>query len=51
MTKDFSLYDNCVMIQLSDEVISNCETFNCGNADLDDFFLNDAKKSIKYVFI
>lgn len=44
MTKDFSLYDNCVMIQLSDEVISNCETFNCGNADLDDFFLNDAKK-------
>ena len=44
MTNGFSLYDNCVMIQLSDEVFANCETFNCGNEDLDDFFLNDAKK-------
>ena len=44
MTKRFSLYDNCVMIQLSDDVFANCETFNCGNADLDDFFMNDAKK-------
>ena len=44
MTTGFSLYDNCVMIQLSDEVFANCETFNCGNEDLDDFFLNDAKK-------
>ena len=32
------------MIQLSDDVFANCETFNCGNADLDDFFMNDAKK-------
>ena len=44
MTNEFSLYDNCVMIQLSDDVFANCETFNCGNEDLDDFFLNDAKK-------
>ena len=44
MTNGFSLYDNCVMIQLSDDVFANCETFNCGNEDLDDFFLNDAKK-------
>ena len=44
MTTGFSLYDNCVMIQLSDEVFANCETFNCGNEDLDDFFLNDARK-------
>ena len=44
MTKRFSLYDNCVMIQLSDDVFSHCDTFYCGNADLDDFFLNDAKK-------
>ena len=44
MTSGFSLYDNCVMLQLSDDVLSNCETFFCGNADLDDFFLNDARK-------
>ena len=44
MTNGFSLYDNCVMIQLSDDVFANCETFNCGNEDLDDFFLNDARK-------
>lgn len=44
MTNRFSLYDSCIMIQLSDEVIANCDNFNCGNADLDDFFMNDAKK-------
>ena len=44
MAEEFSLYDNCVMMQLSDEVLANCEAFTCGNADLDDFFMNDAKR-------
>lgn len=44
MKNNFSLYDDCVMIQLSDEVVENCERFCCGNEDLDDFFRNDAKK-------
>lgn len=44
MTEGFSLYDDCVMIRLSDEVFANCEAFTCGNSDLDDFFMNDAKK-------
>ena len=44
MAEGFSLYDNSVMMQLSDEVFANCETFSCGNADLDDFFINDAKR-------
>lgn len=37
MTEGFSLYDDCVMIRLSDEVFANCEAFTCGNSDLDDF--------------
>ena len=44
MTEGFSLYDNCVMMQLSDEVFANCEDFSCGHLDLDDFFMNDAKR-------
>lgn len=36
MKNNFSLYDDCVMIQLSDEVVENCERFCCGNEDLDD---------------
>lgn len=44
MAEGFSLYDNCVMMQLSDEVFANCEDFSCGHADLDDFFMNDAKR-------
>ena len=44
MTDGFSLYDDCVMVQLSDGVFANCEQFTCGNADLDDFFVNDAQK-------
>ena len=44
MTEGFLLYDNCTMMQLSEKVFANCGSFSCGNADLDDFFLNDAKK-------
>lgn len=33
MTEGFSLYDNCVMIQLSDGVFANCNAFTCGNAE------------------
>ena len=44
MVEGFSLFDNCTMMQLSWEVFAKCDAFSCGNADLDDFFLNDAKK-------
>ena len=44
MAEGFSLYDNCVMMQLSDKVFANCDSFTCGNADLDDIFINDAKR-------
>ena len=44
MAEGFSLYDNCVMMQLSDKIFANCDSFTCGNADLDDFFINDAKR-------
>lgn len=36
------LRDNCQLVKLTDEVLMHCHNFTCGNADLDDFFLNDA---------
>lgn len=36
------LFDNCTMIELSEDVISQGVSFTCGNPDLDDFFLKDA---------
>ena len=43
METDFSLYDNCAMLLYNKEVRENCVPFNCGESDLDDFFLNDAE--------
>lgn len=43
METDFSLYDNCVMLLYNKEVRENYVPFNCGESDLDDFFLNDAE--------
>ncbi len=38
----FTLYDHCVMLSYNDDVRRNCESFSCGEEDLDDFFVNDA---------
>jgi GNAT superfamily N-acetyltransferase len=40
--KTFSLSQDCYMVKLDNEVLSNCNPFSCGDADLDDFFANDA---------
>ena len=42
--KSFDIFDNCTMVQLSDDVYKHCEDFSCGDVDLDDFFINDAQK-------
>ena len=42
--KSFDIFDNCTMVQLSDDVYKHCENFSCGDVDLDDFFINDAQK-------
>lgn len=38
----FSLSDNCEMFKLDDEILRNIAAFSCGDADLDDFFNNEA---------
>lgn len=36
--------DKCTFYELTDDVIAACQSFSCGNADLDDFFKNDATR-------
>lgn len=36
------LQDECSFHLLTEEIISSCEPFSCGDKDLDDFFRNDA---------
>ena len=36
------LRDNCLLLSLSRTILDNSSEFSCGNADLDDFFLNDS---------
>lgn len=38
------LRDNCQLLSLSKKILDDCSEFSCGNADLDDFFLNDSLK-------
>lgn len=38
----FSLYDHCVMLTYTQKVREQCLPFTCGDADLDDFFINDS---------
>ncbi|KAA6301582.1 MAG: hypothetical protein EZS26_002326 [Candidatus Ordinivivax streblomastigis] len=35
------LEENCFFTELSDEVVAQCLSFNCGDDDLDDFFSKD----------
>ena len=36
------LSDNCFFSSYTEDIINSCDTFTCGNEDLDDFFRNDA---------
>lgn len=38
------LLEKCRFLTLDQTTIQNCHPFNCGNPDLDDFFLNDCHK-------
>ena len=37
-----NLLDSCVFSVLSNDIIKDCNSFDCGNDDLNDFFHNDA---------
>jgi hypothetical protein len=41
-SQSFNLEKDAVMIPYSAEVASYCDTFKCGDDDLDDFFNNDS---------
>lgn len=34
--------EDCDMLRLNDKLLQHCKPFNCGDEDLDDFFVNDA---------
>jgi hypothetical protein len=38
----FLLSQECDMLKLDSDVLANCAPFSCGDADLDDFFTNEA---------
>ena len=42
--QQFSLFDQCVMLPYNNDVRERCLSFTCGDADLDDFFHNDAER-------
>lgn len=42
MNPTFLLDEQCVLVRVSQEVLSHCEPFSCGEEDLDDFFANNA---------
>lgn len=44
MMQHFSLFDQCVMLPYNNQVRERCLSFSCGDADLDDFFHNDAER-------
>ncbi len=38
------LLEKCKLVKLDDKILSSCHPFTCGDADLDDFFQNDAMR-------
>lgn len=36
------LEEDCVMVKLNHDILKHCQKFECGNADLDEFFNEDA---------
>lgn len=37
----FSIKDNCVFLRVTQKILDNCPTFDCGDYDLNDFFAHD----------
>jgi ribosomal protein S18 acetylase RimI-like enzyme len=42
MNQPYLLGKDCKLYKLSNEILSNCQKFNCGVPDLNDFFSNNA---------
>ena len=48
------LSSQCFFSELTDDLLSTCQPFSCGNEDLDDFFKNDATRyaySVSYTHL
>ena len=43
------LIEQCTFFELTEDVLATCQPFSCGNADLDDFFQNDATRFAYYL--
>ena len=43
------LDSQCFFSELTDDLLSTCQSFTCGNEDLDDFFKNDATRYAYYL--
>ena len=43
------LIEHCTFFELTEDVLATCQPFSCGNADLDDFFQNDATRYAYYL--
>ena len=43
------LSSQCFFSELTDDLLSTCQPFSCGNEDLDDFFKNDATRYAYYL--
>lgn len=43
------LSSQCFFCELTDDLLSTCQPFSCGNEDLDDFFTNDATRYAYYL--
>lgn len=43
------LSSQCFFSELTDDLLSTCQPFSCGNEDLDDFFENDATRYAYYL--
>ena len=42
------LEEHCILNVLTDEILSECEPFTCGDDDMDEFFRNDALSYTRY---
>lgn len=42
------LEEHCILDVLTDEILSECEPFTCGDDDMDEFFRNDALSYTRY---
>lgn len=42
MTKTFELLDICFPSVLTKDILDECDSFSCGDEDMDEFFYNDA---------